>query len=237
MRLNSIILLFVFIVCRINAQDSKVILQKMASVYRNNNAFQVDMKFILYKGYFGKIDESYIGTLYQDKQKFYQKIDQTEFIVTSKFCSKISHIDKNVIIFSGEELINNNFQTEILKTIESCKKIEVTNLDKYYLLTMNFKNLVQHPYNKVTLKICKSNFHLAQLDIFYQGERDFSTKPRIIDMHLPHLRIMYSNFKEQPTISSNIFEFDTYFSSTKSTISLKGKLKTYNLTDKRVLKL
>ena len=225
-----------FLICisfRVVAQDPKAILQKVNKIYFKEKSFQVDMKFLLYKGHYGEFSESYLGTLFQEKNKYYQKIDKTEFILTPDFCLKVNHLEKNVLLLTGEN-VQLNFQSEILKTFDKCQEVTLKTLDKYYLLTLIFKSTLLIPYEKITIKILKSSYHIAQLDLFYAEERDFSKRRDIEDNNKPHMRVLYSNFTDKSAIKPSVFLFNTYFKTANDMIFLKGSLVNYKLIDKRI---
>lgn len=211
--------------------SAKEVLQKMAAVYEKSSNYEVKQRYELFKGEKGsKVEYSYDGIFRKNKGNVYQKIDQTEFIVTNDFCLKISHSENIVELSKGDVYNNKDFDFE--KTLKECKEVKLEETEKNYYLTLHLKQSSQVPYTRIELKINKSNFHLIQLDLYYWHQEDFSEDVKKKDMHTPHMRVYYLEFNRNK-IPSEIFEFTHYFEKKGHFIKLKGELEKYELIDQR----
>ena len=231
MRVFLIAFFFLFVLSSSVPKPLDVVKQMMA-VYEKHKVYSVDMKFSLYKGHTsGEVFESYLGLLYKHKKKAYQKISDTEFIISPEFCVKVVHPQKVVELSTGHEFVNQELD---FKTIsKECSTFNIVEQEDYYLVSMIISHTSQIEFEKVLLKIYKKNMHLAQVDLFYSTQQNFSKNPNKPNLQKPHLRILYSNFTSQPKISSNVFNYSTYFESSKSIIKLSKQFEHYEFIDNR----
>lgn len=228
----SFLLLF-FSVASVYGMDAKEVLRKMGEVYEKTSVYEFHMKYELFKGEKGTtVETTYAGYFMRNKTKVYQKIDQTEFITTPDFCMKISHTEKIAELMKGEAYKNQDIDFE--KTIKECKEIKMEEQDTYYLITMVIKTASQVPFSKVKVKVNKSNFHLAQLDLYYSHQEDFSENPQKKDLHQPYVRVLYSKFSKKPSVAESVFNYNTYVKTVNSRVLLAGTIKNYELIDQRI---
>lgn len=216
------------------ALDGKEILKKMTSVYHSLETYELYSKYDLFKGSKSStVEESYQGYICKNGDKVYQKIDHTEFIITPTFCLKISNDEKIVELSRGQAYINQ--EIDFQKTIKECKELTVEEKDKMYYITLIIKNSSQVPFSTVKVKVNKSNYRIAQLDLFYTDMQDFSKDPKKKDLNQPHLRILYSDFsKKIEKVSNTVFNYETYFKTVNTMIVPIGLIKDYELIDNRI---
>lgn len=215
------------------AIDDKEILRKMCSVYEHEQTYELYAQYDLFKGpKSSTVEESYAGYFCRNKDKVYQKIDQTEFVVTPSFCLKISNSEKIVELMKGQ--VYKNQEIDFEKTMKECKEITVEEKDKMYYITMVIKTSSQVPFSTVKVKVNKSNYRMAQLDMYYTDFQDFSKDPKKKDLQQPHLRVLYSKFSKKISVSESVFVYTTYFKTTNSMISPTGVIKDYELIDNRI---
>ena len=215
------------------AQKPIDIVKKMMAVYDKTNSYAVDMKYNLYKGVSsGVVEESYNGFLYKNKKNIYQKISETDFILTPSFCAKVVHSEKVVELLTGQE--SPSQELDIKTILKECSSFTSVEQENYYLITMVISHVSQIEFEKVLLKIYKKNMHLAQVDLFYSVQQNFSKNPNKPELQKPHLRILYSNFTTSPKISNSVFEYDTYFKVNKTIITLSKQFEKYEFIDSRI---
>lgn len=226
-------LLLFFSAASVYGMDAKEILKKMGQVYEKNSTYEFYMRYDLFKGEKGtKVETTYNGYFVKNKVNIYQKIDQTEFVVTPSFCVKISHSEKIVELMQGEEYKNQDIDFE--KTIKECKEIKLEEKDKNYLITLILKANSQVPFSYVKVLVNKTNYHLVQLDMYYWQLEDFSKNPNKKDLQKPHVRVTYSKFSKKPAVKSTVFLFENYFKTVKNMLSPVGVIQSYELIDNRV---
>jgi hypothetical protein len=206
--------------------------KKMLSVYDNLKSYSVDMKFNLYKGHSsGEVIETYSGFLFRYKKKAYQKIYDTEFVITPEFCAKIVHPERVVELSTGHEYVNQ--ELDINAITKECSSYSLIEQEDFYLVTFLISNTSQIEFDKVILKIYKKNMHLAQVDLFYSIQQNFSKNHLKPDIQKPHLRILYSNFSTESNIPLSVFNYKTYFEVNNSIIKLSKKYENYEFIDNR----
>jgi hypothetical protein len=215
-----------------SALTVKEVLEKMNAVYANKN-YSVNVKFDLFKGTSSNVVESsYEGSFIQFNNKVYQKIDKTEFITSPEFCLRISNSESTIELMKGETYKRKDI--DFMAILKECKETKIEEKENYYYITLIINNLSQVEFSKVNIKVYKSNFHLAQIDMYYSHFEDFSKNNSVKDLQQPHLRMVYSKFSSKPSISSSIFNFESYFKTEKTIIKPIGAYTNYELIDYRL---
>lgn len=216
------------------AIDSKEILKKMTQVYEQTQVYELHNRYELFKGHKSDlVVESYEGYLCKDKSNAYQKIDQTEMVMTSSFCLQISHAEKKMVLMKGQAFHNNEVDFE--KAIKECKEIKSEEQGKYYMITLLIKNTSQLPFSVVKVKIRKSDYHIIQLDLYYAETQDFSKNPNKTDLDKPHMRVSYTKFDKKMNVDKSRFAFETYFKTINTMIKPIGSIAQYELIDNRII--
>jgi hypothetical protein len=200
-------ILFVFISSLTLGQTTEQIIKNLNKGYTSNDYLSCNLKYNLYKNVKAtKIHETYIGVFKKNKTGFvYQKISNTEFIMTNKTMLKVMHDDNVISVAKPSPFgIGDNLITSLLTfcKIESCKLINNT-----WKLVLIPKDKNELNYNKIEIYISK-NYKITKQKFYYNIGIDFSESLNKSDVHLPVLEIVYSNY-------SNAIINETYFSTQK----------------------
>lgn len=200
-------ILFVFISSFTLAQTTEEVIKNLSKTYTSNTYLSYNLKYNLYKNVKAtKVHETYSGNFKKNKtNSIYQKISNTEFIMTDKVALKIMHDDNIISIAKPSPFgVGDNLVTSLLAfcKIESCK---LTNNEWKLVLIPNNKNDLT--YTKIEIYFSK-DYKINKQKFYYSIGIDFSESINKSDIHKPVLEIVYSNY-------SNAIINETFFSTQK----------------------
>lgn len=215
------------------SMNAKELISKMQKIYNDKAHIEYSCTYELFKGHKSDVvEESYKGFFYRNKSNVYQKIDETEFVYAPEFFLQISHSEKMISLAQPQKMMNTPVDLDL--ALKFCSKTEVEEKDGYYGITLTIKNDSDLPFSVVKMRIDKKKFFLERLDIYYSETLDFSQEYNKNDPARPHLKIVFSEPKQNPK-GLNYFELDRYFSKSSSGIlKLTEKYTGYTLIDNRL---
>lgn len=223
------VLLFSF--CGITQSVDEVI-SKTGRNYASTSFIEYKMTYELFKGHKStNVNASYKGYCYRHGANLYQKIDNTEFIYTPKLCVKANLEEKAMIISPGKLDVSLG-EINLEQAFSECKEKKIDSDDKFYLITLLIKTQSLLPVSVIKLKIEKKKYQIAQMDIYYTDEIDFSQEYNTTDFQLPHLRIKYDEIIENPKKKESLIDLGRYVSkSNTGSFIPKGIYQDFELTD------
>lgn len=213
--------------------DVKEIIGKMQKLYNDKSNIEYSCKYELYKDHKSEqVTESYDGFFYRNKTNVYQKIDETEFVYATDFFLQISHSEKLLLLDQPQKLINTTIDLD--QALKYCSKTQLEEKDGYYAITLWIKSTSDLPFSVVKMRIDKKKYFLERLDIYYTMMEDFSQEYTKKDESRPHLKITFSELKQNPK-QVNYFELDKYITKNNSGIlRLTEKYSGFKLIDNRL---
>jgi len=202
-------ILFSFI-CAIShsAEDISSVIKKMNENYVNSKNYRVNSHYKLFKGHdSGNLIEQYKGFTENSEYGFYQKIGESEKIITKDFYLHISHPERALVYGFP---ISFNFNQDVQGALKLCTsaKLEVVGSD--YILTFSYQNGANFEFSKIKLVISKDEYLLKAIDMYYSTLTDFSTKFSQTDYEQPHLQIIFSNYKNSVEMDRSYFNLSNF---------------------------
>lgn len=223
--------LLIFITSLSFAQTTEQIIKNLNKVYTSNNFLSCNLKYNLYKNNKAtKVHETYSGVFKKNKTGFiYQKINNTEFIMTNKTLLKVMHDDAVISVAKPTPFgLGDNLVTSLLSfcTIESCKKA-----NSIWKLILIPKNKNELNYSKIEISI-SSDYKIMKQKFYYNIGIDFSESLNKSDIHLPILEIIYNNYSNA-TVNETYFSTQKYVSINKDKITPTKNYINYQIEDNR----
>lgn len=228
------IFLLVFVILPIVSfgQTANDVLKKMNNNFIASKAIQFQTKYNLYKDHNTKtITESYNGLFIKNASNdVYMKIDNTEFINTSKSSLKVNHKEKAMMISDGQKFSTGEF--DINKLLEYSKINSFKDYSSYWEIILVPKEFSGLNYSKIILNIAK-NYLIQKQVFFYNTNMDFSKNYRKQELSTPRLEILYSNYTYTNTHSAKINTAKFFIVNKENKVLATSAYKSYEVNDNR----
>lgn len=226
---NSILF---FIGFSLGAVEIPDVLKKMNANYAAGETYHVDAQYKLYKGHnSGNLVEQYNGFTENSKSGFYQKIDQSEKIITTDFFLHINHSER-VLVYGLP--IKPEFNGGIQDALKYCTTSNIVTKGDNYILTFTYSKVTNSEFSKVKMIISKDKYLLKSIDLYYATLTDFSKEFSQTDYAQSHVRMSFSNYNNSVKKGNSTFNLENYIKKQENNIlKTTGKCSGYELVDIR----
>lgn len=233
-------LLYIFIFCFIpflgfsqkassgNSIDS--ILKKVQEVYNTNNSISLSVNYTLFKNEVSiHTEESFDGLIVKDRQNYYSKINNTEFIQLSDNYVKINHDEKAMLYAKGTSNSDSSSPLNISGFINFFKTADVTETSDLFVCELISKDITMLPYSKVVLHINKKDYSIKKQILYLIKPMSFANNDNEKEISNPRLEITFSELDSKKVIPNSLFNISNYVDVSKSDVKPSNKLETYQL--------
>ncbi|MCT4579771.1 MAG: hypothetical protein N4A35_00010 [Flavobacteriales bacterium] len=198
-------------------------LTKLREVYQENQAFSVDIEYLLYLGNSSKVEEAFNAHLTR-KSKHYKLTSKVQTsVVNDQYALTINHDEKMVLL---QVMSADNHQSEV-----DPSSFDIASLLKIAHQTSVLEGL---PKGK---KGFRFEFYAAQyeaIDVVYNTQNYYIEKI-VLKAHVPkgyeaqRIEIKYSNMNTAPKIAASTFSIDKYIQVKNQEARLTAAYKDYKL--------
>lgn len=215
-------------------EDIKDILNKVKENYSLNKTYSLKTEYILFKGHSTEtLTSKETGVTENSKAGFYQKIKNTERFINKDYMFQVSHDEKIILLGSpAVSSVNTNIE-DALATI-SYKSLKEK--DNHFIITFNFFGFTDVEFSRVIMKIDKTTFLLKTIDFYYSTFRDFSKQFLSINYDQPHLRMVFSEYKNASSKIESDFDTQNFIIEENGFTTLNEAWSDYELFDVRKYK-
>lgn len=233
------ILLFIFFIfaCSFTTKNSpdedkeKVValLKKSKNYYEKLNAYKFNTSYDLYANNSNKPIESYGGFFVKNKKNYYSKIGQTEFIITTDRTIKIDNESKLMQHFKGEAT-QENLLYDLVKYCDNFGTFNISSTDKYWICTLNSREMTFVPYSKVVIYLSKKDYSIVKQELFLISQITTKDAKGKDVYSYPKLQITFSDFKIEEQ-KLDYFKTSNYIEFKKGTYYPAKKYSSYQIVD------
>jgi|GEM_PF-2254241 len=221
-----------FIGFSLGAVELPDVLKKMNENYASGKTYHVDAQYKLYKGHdSGNLVEQYSGFTENSKSGFYQKIDQSEKIITNNFFLHINHSERALVYGLP---VKPNFNGDIQDALKYCATSNIVTKGDNYILTFTYSKVTNSEFSKVKMIISKDKYLLKSIDLYYATLTDFSKEFSQTDYAQSHVRMNFNNYSNSVKTNKTRFNLSTYIKKQENhMLKTVGKCSGYELIDIR----
>ena len=213
-------------------QTVNTVLAGVSNKFTAKQSIQFTTRYNLYKDAKSNIiTQSYPGIFMKNSNnQLYMKINNTEFLNTSKYTVKINHEEKAMIISKNQKFSMGDF--DIKKLLVLCTINSFKDKNNCWEIMLSSKQYTDLQYSKVILFINK-DFTLKKQVFYYNTQLNFAQDYKKQDLSNPRLEIVYSNYNNNEVSSLN-FNTDNFFTITKANKIVPSVVyKNYQIDDMR----
>lgn len=136
-----------------NTSKIKEIFTKAQQYYESNSAYELDLEYAIYKSFTSNEKlEFYKSKIIRNKEDYYYRVHNTEFIQISNKSLKINHDEKALSVSKREKMQSPIAAIDdVIKLLPQFKNYTITNQGELIVCELIAPEITQLPYSKVQL--------------------------------------------------------------------------------------
>jgi len=218
------------------AITGKEVLTRVQENYEQIQSLEVNMDYLLYRGYTSKeVKENYTALFKRSGKNSYRKIAHSEYIVEDDLMICINHDDRQITLTHAVE--SDVVDPEIKNSLRYCSDILVLdNNGKNTSIELILKKESDLPYSRIRIDL-DEDYWIEQLTFFYNTQVNFSSSYFSPQMDYPRLEVRYRDLKKNWKDETGIARLNNYVQITDDKIEATPLYKAYTIIDNRTKKL
>lgn len=215
------------------SSDQKIaeILAKTKESYEKWDSYTLQSTYTLFQGQnSNRVDDSYEGFLVKNKEHYYSRIHNTEFVYSNTKMLKINH-DQKRIQYSIVDVKNTNptQQMDIATYLVYYKDKKLEETEDQFICTLTTTAITPLPYGKVAFYIDKDSHQINKQVLYYLTKGAFKDQNGKEFYAVPRLEITFSELKSEISSHLDKLMLTNYVFMKKDGIRGKEKLASYEI--------
>jgi len=215
-KISIYVLLWVVTIGYSQDKKAEVVLKEAVDYMEIQSQYTVEVSYKLFRGLTGtKVYEQYDGMMAKNEQKRYQRIANTEELMTPAHYIKLSHEDKQMYVGQlPDELDVTKLQWNVQMLLEYFELGTLEDKGSYYTIGLTAKKEMASQIAKMYLDISKDSKQLLKQTMILGYYADFSVYEASgkSNPDAARLELSYANYSKE--INTELFVLNRYFTQT-----------------------